>query len=122
MWEKTVTLSNSNIDTAVEKYSISEHNALIEWSYKLNKYELKILWLLSSFVKIGDKDLNQYQFPVKGLMKYLWLANSKHQYLKEIIDNFVGKKTILPYFDEDSQKEREITVVWISSADYQKDW
>lgn len=117
-----VQVNEKTIDTAIEKYSISESNHLIESSFELDKYQLKLISLLSAFVKKEDEDFKVYKFPASWLLNYLWLWKWKHQVLKQVLTDLMKKVFVWKYYSEEYNDIREWLVHWVSTADYPVNW
>ena len=106
-----------NYDLAV----IKKANSLIEASYKLSVNEQKLILMLTSSIKMEDKDFQIYTMPIKDLAKVLKLKSCNlYDRVPDLIDGLLQKTLTLKrtVYVKNKPRERTLKTNWLSSAEY----
>lgn len=97
-------------------YLIVKSNLLITANYDLSTQEQRLILILSSLVKLEDKEFNKYEFKIKEFVNILGLKN-KNVY-KEVSNITKGlMKKVFEIKNPDNKKVLQLA--WLSSAEYE---
>ena len=92
---------------------IVKSNQLIESSYKLTTQEQRIILLMASMIKSGDKDFHRYQIKIKDFIDIIGVKDqSKYPEVKKITKSLLEKVLII------KKAGSELQIGWLCSAEY----
>lgn len=90
---------------------IKKSNNLVEASYNLSLWEMRILLKMTSFIHINDKDFEVYELDVKDIKEFFGVEGdgSVYTYIKDSVRSLMDKKVIISTKLEDG-KTKETTI------------
>ena len=102
-------------DISKKQSLVVKSNHLIEASYRLTTQEQRIVLILSSMVKLDDKDFHRYKIEVKEFNRLVGIENEGgYTRTKETTKKLLERVLII----KNPQEKKELQIGWLASAEY----
>lgn len=92
---------------------VRKSNFLVEAAYKLSAVEQKIILVLASMIKLGDREFAPYSMEIRKMSHFIGLdTKADYAYLKDVTKALMEKVFVI------RTPESVIQTHWLSSAEY----